>query len=137
MSVPGSGGEAEIIIEEFMLTANEAAARLAKQLELPFVYRIHEHPDPERIASLREALQNLGLSAAVLRDQVAPGALAAVLEQAKGLACAPVINQMVLRSMAKAKYSENPVGHYGLVLADYAHFTSPIRRTPIWRSIGF
>ncbi len=127
---PRERGEAEIIIEEFMLTANEAAARLAKQLELPFVYRIHEHPDPERIASLREALQNLGLSAAVLRDQVAPGALAAVLEQAKGLACAPVINQMVLRSMAKAKYSENPVGHYGLVLADYAHFTSPIRRYP-------
>lgn len=127
---PRERGESELIIEEFMLLANEAAAKLARRLELPFVYRIHEHPDPERIASLRETLQSLGLSASMLKDRVPAAVLAELLEQAKGMSTAPVINQLVLRAMAKAKYSENPVGHYGLALEDYTHFTSPIRRYP-------
>ena len=128
---PRERGEAEILIEEFMLLANEAAARLARKAEIPFVYRIHEHPDPERIASLRDTLRNLGLpSGERLKDRVPAAALAQILEDAADHPAAPVINQLVLRSMAKAKYSENPIGHYGLALEDYAHFTSPIRRYP-------
>lgn len=127
---PRERGEAEIIIEEFMLLANEAAARLARQLELPFVYRIHEYPDPERIASLRETLQSLGISGAELKERPKAAALADLLDRTRDLDAAPVLNRLVLRSMAKAKYSEYPVGHYGLALEDYAHFTSPIRRYP-------
>ncbi len=128
--IPRERGEAEIMIEEFMLLANEAAARLARKLELPFVYRVHEHPDPERISLLKDTLLRLGFHTDGLKDRVPASVLCNILEQAKGQPAERIVNQMVLRAMAKAKYSENPVGHYGLVLEDYAHFTSPIRRYP-------
>lgn len=125
-----SRGESEKIIEEFMLTANEAAATLAKKLQIPFVYRIHEKPDAEKLGTLKEILKVLGISSGKIKENPAPKVLSEILDSAKSENVYPIISRQVLRSMAKAKYSENPIGHYGLALEDYAHFTSPIRRYP-------
>ena len=112
-----------------MLLANEAAAKLAREKGLPFVYRIHETPSPEKIDNLEHVLLRMGLEVPNF-TAVKPGHLAKILEQAKGSPAYPVVNIMVLRSMAKAAYAPEPIGHFGLALKDYAHFTSPIRRYP-------
>ncbi len=122
-------GKAELIIEEFMLMANQSAARLARQLEIPFVYRIHEDPAPEKVSELIAVTDRLNIAHPQFTS-VKPVHLSQILEAVKDTDLSPVINNMVLRSMAKAKYSHEPVGHFGLVLKDYAHFTSPIRRYP-------
>lgn len=128
--VPRQRGEAEVMIEEFMLTANEAAATLAKKLSIPFVYRVHEFPDGEKLAVLKETLQALGLPTREIKENVPSKVLSDILDEAKGKPFYPIVSRQVLRSMAKAKYSETPIGHYGLALENYAHFTSPIRRYP-------
>lgn len=128
--VPRQRGEAEEIIEEFMLTANEAAASFAKQLTIPFVYRVHEFPDAEKLSVLKETLQALGLPAREVKGNVPSKVLADILDAAHGKPIYPIVSRQVLRSMAKAKYSETPLGHYGLALENYTHFTSPIRRYP-------
>lgn len=122
-------GRSELIIEEFMLMANTAAARLAKEANIPFVYRVHEDPSPEKIGELVETVSVMGIAVPHFTS-VKPKHLAEILEKTKDSPLAPVVNSMVLRSMAKAKYSDEPLGHFGLVLDDYAHFTSPIRRYP-------
>ncbi len=122
-------GRSELIIEEFMLMANTAAARLAKENGLPFVYRVHEDPSPEKVSELVDTLSLMGVAVPKFTT-VKPKHLAEILEKTKDTPFAVVINSMVLRSMAKAKYSDEPLGHFGLVLEDYAHFTSPIRRYP-------
>ncbi|MCM1024358.1 MAG: ribonuclease R [Prevotella sp.] len=122
-------GRSELIIEEFMLMANTAAARLAKEAGIPFVYRVHEDPAPEKIGELVETVSVMGVTVPHFTS-VKPKHLAEILEKTKDSPLAPVVNSMVLRSMAKAKYSDEPLGHFGLVLDDYAHFTSPIRRYP-------
>ncbi len=123
-------GESERIIEEFMLLANQAAAHLAKENNLPFVYRVHEEPSIEKIENLRSTLSALGLPVKELMTEVTPMVYANILQKVKGTELFSVVNMQVLRSMAKAKYSVSPIGHFGLVLDDYAHFTSPIRRYP-------
>lgn len=127
--IPRERGKSERIIEEFMLTANEAAAKLAREKEIPFVYRIHEAPPEEKTEKLCELLPKLGIECPHFKS-FKPSHAAEILENAKGTAVAEAVNMMLLRSMAKAKYSEEPLGHFGLVLEDYAHFTSPIRRYP-------
>lgn len=127
---PRERGKSERMIEEFMLLANQAAAALGRKLELPFVYRVHEPPSPEKAENLQEILRLLGLPVPAFGAEIQPGQLAGVLANAKGTRYEALINVYVLRSMAKAKYSEQPLGHFGLVLQDYAHFTSPIRRYP-------
>lgn len=122
-------GRSELIIEEFMLMANTAAARLAKESGVPFVYRIHEDPAPEKVRELVDVVSRLGVAVPHF-SSVKPKHLAEILEKTKDMPLAAAINNMVLRSMAKAKYSDEPTGHFGLVLDDYAHFTSPIRRYP-------
>ncbi len=122
-------GKAEVIIEEFMLTANTCAAKLAKEKAVPFVYRVHEDPSPEKIEELKDTVIRLGLPLPKF-SSVKPRHLADILESAKDKPCALLINNTVLRSMAKAKYADEPLGHFGLVLKDYCHFTSPIRRYP-------
>ncbi|MDE7293170.1 MAG: ribonuclease R [Oscillospiraceae bacterium] len=122
-------GAAEVIIEEFMLMANESAAKTARERQLPFVFRVHEDPSPEKISELMEVVERLGIQHSHFTD-VKPVHLAEILRNSKDSDLSVVINSMVLRSMAKAKYSNEPLGHFGLVLADYAHFTSPIRRYP-------
>ncbi len=126
---PRTRGKSEMIIEEFMLTANEAAARLARENDIPFVYRVHEPPSPEKIANLKEALIRLNVEAPVFTE-AKPTHLAQILQNAKDKPVYPIVNMMTLRSMAKAKYEPKPKGHFGLSLDDYAHFTSPIRRYP-------
>lgn len=127
--LPRERGKSELIIEEFMLMANTAAAKLAKEREIPFVYRIHEDPAPEKIDDLLDIAARMNLKVPHFTEIKAKH-LAYILEQIKDEPAAPIINNLVLRSMAKAKYSDEPIGHFGLVLADYAHFTSPIRRYP-------
>ena len=112
-----------------MLTANEAAAKLAREKKVPFVYRIHEAPPEEKVERLHEVLPKLGFECPQF-NEFKPVHAGMILEQARGTDKFEAVNLMVLRSMAKAKYSTEPLGHFGLVLEDYAHFTSPIRRYP-------
>ena len=122
-------GRSEMIIEEFMLMANTSAARLAKESGVPFVYRVHEDPAPEKVSELVDVLSRFGVAVPKFTS-VKPKHLAEILVKTKDMPIAAAINNMVLRSMAKAKYADEPLGHFGLVLDDYAHFTSPIRRYP-------
>ncbi len=127
--IPRQRGKSEEIIEEFMLTANEAAAKLAREKKVPFVYRIHEAPPESKIETLHEILPKLGFDCPHFTE-FKPVHASKILESAKGTDKFEAVNLLVLRSMSKAKYSVEPVGHFGLVLDDYAHFTSPIRRYP-------
>ncbi len=128
---PVQRGKSERIIESCMLCANEAAARLARTKQIPFVYRVHESPAPERIASLKEMLLRLGQTPPVTPDdEISPADIQKILDASREESYFPVINNLTLRSMAKARYSPEPLGHFGLALKDYAHFTSPIRRYP-------
>ncbi len=124
---PHKSGTAQEMIEDFMLCANECAARFGRENDLPFVYRVHEDPPPDRLEGLKMGLDELKIPHNFDKG-VSPRALSQILESARGTDAFSVINNLVLRSMAKAKYSAQPLGHFGLVLGDYAHFTSPIRR---------
>lgn len=126
--IPLKRGKAERIIEEFMLMANECAARLARENDVPFIYRIHEIPPEEKITKLKEVLLKFNIN--VPFAKVKPIHIEQILEKAKESNAYESINLMVLRSMSKAKYLEEPLGHFGLALKDYSHFTSPIRRYP-------
>ncbi len=123
-------GMAERMIEEFMLLANESVAAMARRAKLPFVYRIHEDPPAERVESLKEVLDACGLACCFKGAVPTAAELTGLLRRAKGQPCERAVQMAVLRSTAKAKYAPSPVGHFGLGLADYAHFTSPIRRYP-------
>lgn len=115
------------LIEEFMITANVAAAQALGERQVPCLYRIHDSPDPARLEALREFLKPLGYS--LSKGQVIkPIMFTQVLDQAADRPEAEMINQMVLRSQAQAAYSPDNIGHFGLALPQYVHFTSPIRR---------
>lgn len=121
-------GTAEKIIEEFMLIANKSAASLAMREKIPFVYRVHEAPTQEKLAALGETLTALGTDFGGIGENSTAADLAEIIRNSRGTDKYIVINRIVLRTMMKAKYSEEPLGHYGLVMPEYAHFTSPIRR---------
>lgn len=121
-------GVSESIIEEFMLAANNAAAKTAMKCGFPFVYRVHEKPSEEKLLALRNTLAALGINPLGLNKSAGAEAFAKLLENTKSDPRYIIINDLVLRSMSKAKYSEEPIGHFGLVMSEYAHFTSPIRR---------
>lgn len=122
-------GVAEQLIEEFMLITNEVVARHFHRLEVPFLYRIHEKPDEERLASLQSLLQTLGYAIPGY-PKVHPGQLQKVLEQVAGKTEERLVNAVTLRTMKQARYSPERVGHFGLAAKDYSHFTAPIRRYP-------
>lgn len=129
--VPRSQGEAEGMIEQMMVSANTAAAKISVDAGIPFLYRIHESPDPERVSELCELLRAVGLPCKeIMKDKPVTGDFAAIMKRAKGTAFEVLVSQRVLRTMEKAKYSTEPKGHFGLALQDYSHFTSPIRRYP-------
>lgn len=128
--MPRVTDEAEGMIEQFMIAANVAVATLARQKKLPFVYRVHEHPNMEKLALLADTARLLGFKTVLKTEELPQSALRALMEEAKETPYARLISERILRCMAKAAYSENPLGHYGLALADYCHFTSPIRRYP-------
>ena len=123
-------GVSECMIEEFMLLANQCAAHFARVKQIPFVYRVHEEPNAEKLERLHGLLQACGVNDHFAKDVPTPKELSAILEGVRGTAYEQIINVGMLRCMSKAVYEEKPKGHYGLVLQDYAHFTSPIRRYP-------
>ena len=115
------------LIEEFMIMANVAAAETLEQAKQPLIYRVHEEPSKEKLLAFSDYLRTIGIPFAkgqVMKPQV----FNRILERARGTAHQEVINDMVLRTQAQAVYATENVGHFGLNLARYAHFTSPIRR---------
>lgn len=121
-------GISEAMIEEFMLSANNCAARVGMENQIPFVYRVHEPPSLEKVQTLAETLTSMGFDPKGINEHAEAAAFADLLERAKEDPRGMIINRMALRTMMKAKYSEQPLGHFGLVMKEYAHFTSPIRR---------
>ena len=117
------------IIEEFMLVCNETIAEYMFWANIPFVYRIHEEPDSEKLQHFNEFVYNLGYSIKYSKE-IHPKALQEVVEKVKGKKEETVINTLLLRSLKQAKYSPECVGHFGLAARYYCHFTSPIRRYP-------
>ena len=115
------------LIEEFMVLANVAAAEELERLTRPCVYRVHAPPSDEKLAALRGFLNGLGISLPP-GNQIHPRDLDRVLRKAAGTPEAQVVNEVMLRSQSQAAYSPDNIGHFGLALTRYAHFTSPIRR---------
>ena len=127
---PRIANTATKLIESFMLAANETVAESCTFQELPFVYRTHEEPDPEKIKALRDYVKNLGFSLKISRDGVHPKEIQKLLKSVEGAPEEALIARMTLRSMRQAKYTTDPIGHFGLADRYYCHFTSPIRRYP-------
>ena len=122
-------GVAERIIEQFMLTANEAVATLLSECGIPCVYRVHESPSPEKLDGLVTFLKHIGVKyTSLLNDDATGKDYAAVLLDAEQKGVGTAVSRTMLRSMMKAKYSEVRSGHFGLGIDYYCHFTSPIRR---------
>lgn len=129
--LPRTTGESEQLIEQMMIAANIAAAKAALKAEIPFLYRVHERPQPDRVDELAELLERLGIPCRELRQgKPSTKDFAAILDRVKGTPRESLVNQRVLRTMEKAHYSDREIGHFGLALGEYSHFTSPIRRYP-------
>ncbi|MEW5763070.1 MAG: ribonuclease R [Bacillota bacterium] len=120
---------AEQIIEEFMLITNETVATHFHHLGVPFIYRVHETPDEEKIAALEDLLRSLGYTIKGF-PRLHPGALQEVLDQVAGRPEERLVNTVMLRSMKQARYAPVMLEHFGLASPNYTHFTSPIRRYP-------
>ena len=122
-------GEAERLIEQFMLTANEGVATLCRARGIPCVYRVHDKPEEKRLSDFLLYAHNLGLTVhAVDCDEIDGRMLSSILDEAKEKGMARAVSYSLLRAMAKAKYSDVCAGHFGLGIGNYCHFTSPIRR---------
>ncbi|MGQ3479715.1 ribonuclease R [Paenibacillus sp. TY11] len=121
---------AEQIIEEFMLAANETVAEHFHWLKVPFLYRIHEDPDPEKLQNFMAFAANFGHQIKGRGNSIHPRALQTLLEDIQGTKEQTVLSTMMLRSMKQAKYDAESTGHFGLAAEYYSHFTSPIRRYP-------
>ena len=122
--------DAENLIEDFMIAANETVATHIYWMELPFVYRVHEVPDEEKINEFIKAISLLGYNIKGSRHFENPKAMKSILDQLKDKEEFPILSTMLLRCMKKAVYKEENLGHYGLASKCYTHFTSPIRRFP-------
>ena len=122
--------EAENLIEDFMVIANETVAAHIYWMEFPFVYRIHEVPDEEKINEFISSVSLLGYNVKGSRHFENPKAMKSIIDQLKDKEEFPILSTMLLRCMKKAVYKEENVGHYGLASKCYTHFTSPIRRFP-------
>jgi ribonuclease R len=119
--------EAHRLIEEFMIQANVAAAEMLEEKRFPFVYRVHDAPSPEKLKALREFLETLEMKVPH-PGALKPEAFNKVLAEAKELPVPDLVNEVILRSQSQAEYAHQNIGHFGLNLVRYAHFTSPIRR---------
>jgi ribonuclease R len=128
--VPALRLDSHRLIEEFMILANVAAAEELEARHQPCMYRVHEAPDPEKVAALHDFLDQLGVPGLAFAKGQAPKPelFNRLLRRAEATSVAPLVNDLVLRCQAQAAYSPNNIGHFGLGLRRYAHFTSPIRR---------
>ena len=122
-------GIAEQMIEEFMLVANQVVASHAYHLKLPFIYRVHELPNEDKINHVLAMIENLGIDVQIGSD-MSQHNLQHILKSVEGTKYEKVINTLLLRSMSKARYAKESLGHFGLAFDFYTHFTSPIRRYP-------
>ncbi|MBR1868325.1 MAG: ribonuclease R [Clostridia bacterium] len=118
------------IIEEFMLEANECVADFAFYTDIPFIYRIHEKPSPEKATSFINFLKSLGINVKWKAEKCYPNEFSDLLKKIEGTPIFSLVNRVMLRSLQKARYSPDNVGHFGLSSKRYCHFTSPIRRYP-------
>ena len=118
------------IIEQFMLTANETIAEKFYWLEAPFIYRVHEEPDLDKIKETNKFLFNIGYKIKASKDNIKPKAFAEVLDKIKGTEYEKVISTLILRTLKVARYENENKGHFGIASSYYCHFTSPIRRYP-------
>lgn len=118
------------IIEDFMLIANETVAEHFHWMELPFVYRTHDNPDPEKISKLSTFIRNFGYFIKSRQEEIHPKELQKLLAKIEDTPEEALISRLTLRSMKQAKYTVNCTGHFGLACQYYCHFTSPIRRYP-------
>ncbi|AXX64762.1 ribonuclease R [Bombilactobacillus bombi] len=123
-------GTSEKMIESFMLAANETVAEHYNKMHVPFLYRVHEQPDGDKVKNFFEIASSFGLSVPGNANDVTPKMFQTVLEKVAGKPQETVITTMLLRSLQQAKYSPDPLGHFGLAATYYTHFTSPIRRYP-------
>ena len=127
---PYEANVATKIIEDFMLMANETVAQEYCTEEIPFVYRTHDNPDPEKVESLLTLLHNQGVKIQKAKEEITPKEIQQIVESIEGLPNEAMISRLVLRSMKQAKYTTECSGHFGLAAKYYCHFTSPIRRYP-------
>ncbi len=118
------------IIEQFMLITNETVAEKFYWLEAPFIYRVHEAPDFEKIIELNKSLHNLGYKIKASKDNIYPKEFAKILEKVKGKKEEKVVANLILRALKVARYESQNGGHFGIASKYYCHFTSPIRRYP-------
>jgi ribonuclease R len=123
-------GVSERLIEEFMLAANETIAEHFHWMDVPFIHRIHEDPDEDRLQKFFEFIGQFGYSVKGVKNDIHPQALQRVLDEVKGEQEEMIISKLMLRSMKQAKYDPKSIGHFGLATEFYTHFTSPIRRYP-------
>ncbi|UKS26298.1 ribonuclease R [Paenibacillus sp. HWE-109] len=121
---------AEMMIEEFMLAANETVAEHFQWMKVPFLYRVHEDPDSEKLMNFMEFVTNFGYTIKGKGNAIHPRALQTLLEEIKGTPEETVLSKIMLRSMKQARYDAQSLGHFGLAAEFYSHFTSPIRRYP-------
>jgi ribonuclease R len=128
--VPAIRLDSHRLVEEFMILANVAAAEELEARRRPCMYRVHDAPDPDKVATLRDFLDELGVPGLALEKGQAlkPELFNRLLRRAEATAVSPLVNDLVLRCQAQAAYSPDNIGHFGLGLRRYAHFTSPIRR---------
>ncbi len=127
---PYEANVATRIIEDFMLMANETVAQEYCTEEIPFVYRTHDNPDPEKVESLLTLLHNQGVKIRKAKEEITPKEIQQIIESIEGLPNEAMISRLILRSMKQAKYTTECSGHFGLAAKYYCHFTSPIRRYP-------
>lgn len=123
-------GTGEKLIEDFMIAANETVATHIYYMELPFIYRIHGKPNEDKIESFSQFLKTLGISIQYDKNEITPKDMQRVLDSLKENKLFHLLSSLLLRSMQKAVYDKNNIGHFGLASKCYTHFTSPIRRYP-------
>ena len=126
--VPVNRGISEKLIEEFMICCNETVTERISYLDLPFVYRVHEEPKAEKYQELVDIAKTLGINIPKKQNNIHPLFIQQILEKPTTEETKVIFNHLILRSMAKARYSEINLGHFGLASKNYTHFTSPIRR---------
>lgn len=127
--IPVERGESEVVIEEFMIKANEAIAEIFDSKKIPFVYRVHDEPDPDSVLQLKNYLKALNLNIKI-PNNINPHVMQKILDKTKDHPLHTSVERLLVRSMQRAIYSDQNIGHFGLASTAYTHFTSPIRRYP-------